>query len=653
MAKSTKSTVEKYSFVNAKEVNLPYEIERSLQTLLNYYVWQMFPKRINAYKKYFMYKQDRQQEIQDWQTNMQLPITKMFVDWLWKGIYDNNLTFRVAWRTENDHKRAESIRKYIERGFSTSDSRVDLMDIGKEALITGIGNGKAWFVNRKSVINYRKWGEKKTKDIIEQYPFLDYVSIFDLYRDFSVNEASESRLAVRRKIMHIKDIEKKYSSFDENIGKKAIEALKKSTYFHQYDFNRVKHPIFWDNLPENLLDVIGDQRTQDYMDVIMKNYLSLDLKDRYGEVIEYWTDDQLFILVNLQVVYQGENPLPFKKIPFVSVTYNKIPGTMAWQGVATSTADIQEISNTLLNLSVDNIKLNIAPMLQKMRGSDILAWSDRLEYEPFKVIETTDPNGLQRIPLGTSDFSAIQLIQFLLQIGEMSEWVNSYALWYQQKVERSATWVSALLQAYKSSLLPFVDSLNRALGQIAKMRTLFAISETDGEISMRIYDDKEEAYTFMSIEPEDLLAEFDVYFDMQALKAATREVRRNQLLQVLQTAVQAGVDPITGQFILDLRPLWKEILTEFEFDKGLIIDANKAVRTQSRVQRQIAKEEMKTQQQMQQAQSQVQPSQPLDGSLPTDAPVELPIGETSESRVTQDVPLEEISPILKAALEQQ
>lgn len=59
-----------------------------------------------------------------------------------------------------------------------------------------------------------------------------------------------------------------------------------------------------------------------------------------------------------------------------------------------------------MNLSIDNIKMLIAPMFQKMRGGDSFGdGADQLSYSPFKVHETNTPDGLKRLELGIQDFS--------------------------------------------------------------------------------------------------------------------------------------------------------------------------------------------------------------------------------------------------------
>jgi hypothetical protein len=104
-------------------------------------------------------------------------------------------------------------------------------------------------------------------------------------------------------------------------------------------------------------------------------------------------------------------------------------------------------------------------------------------------------------------------------------------------VERSATGVSALVQAFKSRLLPLVESMNQALAKIAEMWTATAVVMMDDMIAIRQMG-KDGKPVFKDINIDDLVGKYDIEFDAQALKSATREIKRDQLLQLLTTAIQ-------------------------------------------------------------------------------------------------------------------
>jgi hypothetical protein len=575
---------------------------RVLNYMKSYYEDHLRPKWVEAYKNYFMYKLERELEIESFQTNIKSPIVKMYVDAMWTGLYDNVINFRVMWRNKEDQKKAENVRGFLERGFSVSDSRKEFMSTIKEALICGPGYAKIGFINQEKEIKYRKDFKTVNQKIKEQYPYIKYCSLFNIFHDPTVESASDSPYFLERKILSSDHIKKYYNKIIPNISNVLEDAKINAYYFSNYDYNKIKHSLF--RSMDTVSNIITNNNTD--LNLFIKNYITVDYKNQFFEVIEHWTDTELIILINGRIYYDGPNPLPIGRKPYVDIQYNKVPGLPFGHGLGTSLEDIQKLTDTLINLQMDNTKFQIAPMYQKLKGSDIFS-EDKgtLEYKPFKVVETNTPNGLQRLELGSPEFTGVNMIQFLLQLGEMSEWVNSYSMGYQNKVERSATGVSALVQAFKSRLLPLVESMNHALSLIGEMWISTALALMDNTVTLRVIG-KDGAVLFNEISLEDLVWKFDIEFDAQALKSATREVRRNQLIQLLQMAATAWIEPNTQQYLIDMRKLWVEVFDAFEMPTDMVLQPEKIIKQQSTIQYIQAKEQNKMQAKMQQ----FQPQQP-------------------------------------------
>jgi len=557
------------------EINYRSEVQRILQTIKTYYEDNLWTKWINAYKNYLLYKIDRQMEIEDFQTNIKLPVIKMYIDAMWTWIYDNNLDFHVSWRNQDDHKNAEAVLNYTQWWFAVSNSRKHLMQSIKEALILWNGYGKIWFINNIEKISYNKWTTKVEKERKEQYPYIKYVSAFNIFHDPTVEYVEDSRYIIERKIMYKTDLYKQYNVFVPNIKSILDNREDSPYYFFAYDFNRVKYMAFWNK--DTIKKFMQNGVLTDDFTIFYKNYLTIDFQWGYSEVIEYWEDNKFVLIVDWMVVYEWDNPLPIKKKPYFELHYNKIPWIPFGQWMATALEDIQAMADTIFNLTIDNIKLQVAPMFQKMKWWDIFeVWEKKLSYEPFKVIETNTPDAIQRLNLWSPDFSGTSMVQFLMQMWEMSEWINSYAIWYQNKVERSATWVSALVQSFKARLLPLTESLNSALSKIAEMWAVIWVAILPEEISVRILTTDQKT-RFEKITMEDLIGKFDIEFDAQALKTATRETRRKQNMDLLTLASQAWFDPNTQSYFVDMKAIWKEVLDSFEMSSDWIIMNDKQV----------------------------------------------------------------------------
>jgi len=591
-------------------------VRETLEIVKNFYSIHLWNKWASAYRNYFMYKLDRALLIKDFQTNIKSPVVKMYVDAMWTWLYDNVINFRVVGRDREDQKKADDVKAFLERGFSASNSRMELMQAIKEALICWPGYLKIGFLDKEKKIEYKKGLKKVSKVTKEQYPFIRYVPIFNLFIDPTVKSFEESPYVFERNVMSVESFNKYYWNYFNNETKPIIKyALENPYYFSAYDYNKIKHAAFWDEreIKKYFTDYIENNNNDWWtFDIFTQNYLSFEKNSKYVEVIEYRSDEKHVTMVNGKVFLDEDNPLPLKKKPYVDIEYNKAPWLAFGSGLGVTLEDIQNITDELLNLQMDNTKFQIAPMFQKLKWSDMFSQdADWLLYEPFKVVEVNTPEGMHRLELGSPEFTWVDMIQFLLQLWEMSEWLNSYSMGYQNKVERSATWVSALVQAFKSRLLPLVESMNQALAKIAEMWTATAVVMMDDMIAIRQMG-KDGKPVFKDISIDDLVGKYDIEFDAQALKSATREIKRDQLLQLLNTAINWWVDPNTGEYFIDMRELWREIVDSFEMSQDLVMNSKEVNKEKTKSMILQAKSE----QQVQQAVQAWQPQQPMQPGMP-------------------------------------
>jgi len=578
----------------------------TLQIIKNFYSEHLWNKWATAYRNYFMYKLDRALLIKPFQTNIKSPVVKMYVDAMWTGLYDNVINFRVVGRDRDDQKKADDVKAFLEWGFSASNSRMELMAAIKEALICWPGYLKIGFVDREKKIEYKKWLKNIKKVTKEQYPFIKYVPVFNIFIDPTVKSFEESPYVFERNVMSVEAFKKYYWGYFNNNTKRILEkALANPYYFSNYDYNKIKHAAFWDEreIKKYFYHIQENDNNDGWtFDTFTQNYLSFEPNSKYVEVIEYWSDEKHCTMINGKVFLDEKNPLPLKKRPYVDIEYNKAPWVAfgSWLGVTLE--DIQNITDELLNLRMDNTKFQIAPMFQKLKWSDMFSQdANGLTYEPFKVVEVNTPEWMHRLELGSPEFTGVDMIQFLLQLWEMSEGLNSYSMWYQNKVERSATGVSALVQAFKSRLLPLVESMNQALAKIAEMWTATAVVMMDDMIAIRQMG-KDGKPVFKDINIDDLVGKYDIEFDAQALKSATREIKRDQLLQLLTTAIQWWVDPNTGEYFIDMRELWREIIDSFEMSQDLVMNSKEVNKEKTKSMILQAQSEQKVQQAMAQQQ---------------------------------------------------
>lgn len=92
-------------------------------------------------------------------------------------------------------------------------------------------------------IRYKdKDGKPAEKVLTEQYPFLEYVSTFDIMFDPTVPNFYKSKYVVRRRVEHIDDIKARYSTFIKNFDPVLTKAKDGAPIFTK-DYNRIKFAL--------------------------------------------------------------------------------------------------------------------------------------------------------------------------------------------------------------------------------------------------------------------------------------------------------------------------------------------------------------------------------------------------------------------------
>lgn len=99
------------------------------------------------------------------------------------------------------------------------------------------------FKNVKEKIRYKdKDNKPQVKELSEQYPFLEYVSTFDVMFDPTVTNFYKSKYVVRRRIEHIDEVKARYSTFIKDFAPILTKADAGSPIFSK-DYNRIKFAL--------------------------------------------------------------------------------------------------------------------------------------------------------------------------------------------------------------------------------------------------------------------------------------------------------------------------------------------------------------------------------------------------------------------------
>jgi len=498
--------------------------------VIPYFEKTFFTRYIQDYKDYLWYTWDRKREIEEWQTNVVFPLVSWMVDTMYASIYDSKFKFNVStdWIDGTDKLLNHSF-DYEWRG------RNAVMSASKEAIITWKGYIEPYLINmqEKKKVKWKNYGKKI------KVPVIDYLSIFDVFYDYS-KRLEDSPFTMKRSILSRKAILKKYNNLIDESKIDAILSDEKWIYrYSNCDYNRVKHIIAYEELvwsnKKLLTNVANTPRqeapynTWESIDS-MNNIFAVDFtKNKVYEVIEYSDDDGITVLVDWKGLVTQPRKLWMDWVLIQSISFNEIPWINDSLWIASKNRHAQMISNTLFNIYLDNLKMWIAPMFESVGWmNQFLGTSNKFKYEPYKVYSTNTPNSLRKIDLTINWFEPVNAIQFISTYSKENSWISEYVMWVQGKVERVSSGTDMLLNAFKSRLMPLVNSINTAMWNIGKILLLIYATYFKLEELRKLWLEWELDY-------ERFLDESNVNFRMTSLALLEEEEQLEYLMNNLPT----------------------------------------------------------------------------------------------------------------------
>lgn len=486
------------------------------------------------------------------------------VDTMFANIYDS--TFRFSMNGDG----IDWTESLLNNSFDYKGSGYEaLMDAAKEALITGRWFLEPYFLNyqEKRVVRGKNYGKKI------KIPVIGYLSIFNVFYDYS-KTIDESPYIIKRHILTRKSIIQRYWNIlgdkTDSTVDAVIENKKDEMRYSNYDFNRVKHIIayeeqigktknLWANLPTQVYR--GDAKeTIDSHNTIF----DIDFeKNKLYEIIEYSDEDVNIVLLDGKELFKSKRTLGIDGTLVAAITYNKIPWTSDSLGISSMSRDSQMMSNTLLNIYLDNLKMSIAPMFESVGWlNSFTGASNRFRYEPYKVVSTNTPWALRKIDLTLDWFEPLNAIQFIVTAAREKVGINEYAMGTQGKVERTPWGVENLVNSFKARLLPLVNSINDAMSKLSKILLLMYATYFKN-------DELQKLWLTGELDYDKLLDENNVTFNMSALALLEKEESLQYLADNLWVILNMAQD-VTWQPTVDMKEVLKAILTkEVDIEKIL------------------------------------------------------------------------------------
>lgn len=549
---------------------------------IDHYINYIFPEAYEIIKQKVLFSADIEYQIKKLTGESNLshkiyPLIDSTHDAFVANLSDSETTPVIIART----KQAMALKKEAETFYDWAESNSGINEqedlIGYEASLIGTSYGIYGSRNKEDFEGVDKPLDDQTPTVTE-IPSCYHLSFFELFTEIGCVDFYKSRFKFKRKLLTLNQITEMYPNVDfeetrETSEWKVIkinEWIEKTCgeWLYDRDFNRIRQIKDYENIYKSSLKNSNSDR--DIFDVGIYGDIFKVVKGEGGihEVIEYRSGENLVIMVNGYIVYDGDNP--YGNIdPFAVVVYEKIPGTYRGRGIGQKLMSLQKEANMLFSSVNNGIKMHLFPDYAISKGSLKEVWGGdvkTLKWTGSKVYEIPQGNALSSEP-----FKAIHFVEYdVLALAnrrlqevrlEAQEIIgtNSYTQGWQGKVERSASAVSYRVATMRTRLNTIVNSLN-----VFRQRGFYtwlyiaAVSYPD-KLMVRIINKEEPE--FLEITPSNLLNKFDILIDRETTVSIRRAEAVANTIQTLNALTPYLVDQ-NGLPTLDPRDVLEQTLND-------------------------------------------------------------------------------------------
>lgn len=587
-------------------------IAHQIEKVVTFYENNLFPSYSDFHSMYYMDNRERGRQLQDYQTNVSAGFLPRIIKTYAAHMRDNLVRFYTMGNSDQDLERSEATKSFLEWCYQVSKAKTKIHESLLDCFILGEGYLKTtWFSKERKMVN-KNTGKETVWT--KEHPDLQYVSTYDVFVDPAAKDFYSARYIIERKIVSKEELMNN-PFFD--IGKEKLQQLAdQGAYFLEKEWNMKKVEM----ITRGRYQIDNDRDNNEF---------AFD-NNNYFEVMEYWSEDKLRIYVNGERQYEGENPMPLQEIPFYQITYSKESGTVRGTGISFLVQDYEKYASSILNIFLDDAKLKANSPLGKVTAdSQVEGLCGTKDIVPGEVIEVSGPNDLFPLNIGQLKMEIISVMQYLEALSYGMAGVNEYVMGsLMTKVDRSAAAVSGRIQGFKVRMLPLLDSLNQAIGRIAKAWMAMGIVQMEEGAIMKILDEETKAQQIETFDPESLDMEFDVIFDSQALKSAMKEIRTQQLMQFFTIATQLIANPVTGMPMIDLQQLLEELAHTMEMSDDFVMTPEES--------EEFMKEAQAAQQRIQQSGQQPAQQQGGVGQFVNQTPQQLPQPQAPQTVAQQN-----------------
>lgn len=558
---------------NAK-IEVVNRFRGNLQKLMNHWQVTIHAKWIQAIKDYQLTNIDRALELKRrkmlFLTNEKIPIIRSHTDRTIKALFDGKFTGKVYWAQGKDKaSNKEYIQHFANWIYSAADIRNVVLEIGTDSLL--LWN---WFLRTSfEPIPFDKEQVAKlfkmNKDVEKPEPVkitvplakAEYISPFNIFAEPYTDFYDQP--IYHRYIDSITNVINNYKNLFTLDDSQLAFIMWAPQYISTYNYNKIKLIKY-------------------YEDFILNNSLWYGIQDLYTinpkaapvEVVEYEYENNYAILLNGYLVYDGPNPYYYdgrkEKHRYKTLISTEQWGTWVSMGIGVTLAWIQKLYDALFNIMFDLAKFAAGPMFIVEPGQWIEWCETQLNYEPFSIKKS---RGLQDAKLTTLELPKPDAVNFTM-MNNLLEYANmliSPTVYNQiQTQSRSATDSEYRKEGLKSQLNDLAESYWDLFDSMLKDYIMYAKKSLNKhEIEILNIENWEEVWK--KITAKRLEGNFIYETEFESLRDINAVIDRSQYLQLMDIISRVWQDPVTGQFLVNMRKFIQKWLQLFDQDPQMLL----------------------------------------------------------------------------------
>ena len=442
-----------------------------------------------------------------------VPVTYQIVETILPrlaGEFLNNATniMSVSGRDKFDDEKAATIQALIKYELEVDRFSLKNVDFYRQALIYGTAIGKtSWKYSTKTIkkrqASYDPYTggkiyiEVEQEQIVKDNPTFDTVPIYDFYIDPAATSIDDARFCIERKLM----------TYNE------IKELVDNGIWDKDEFEKLSE-----------FEGSGQEDQAKRQDQMYSNFQSdssnVGLPDKY-EVLEYWEDDRVVVVVEQRYVLRNEeNPYWFKEKPFVVARYQPLPFEFYGLSVPMTIKDLQDQMNNIVNSRIHNVRLILNRMWIIQEG---MVDKKQLKSKAGGVISTRGNINNVILPLPTPDVTSSSYEE-QRQLHSAMQNTTGATDYVQGTVDsvaprQTATEVqSKTMQSATRFQFVFKCMAEESIKIIAKRFLQLCQQYMPEERQIKVLGDKGEV-EYMDLTPEDIDGEFDFYLNIDLMNS--------------------------------------------------------------------------------------------------------------------------------------